>query len=117
MMMPTLCMASLSSLGGAPKVLGGDCAEDFIQPARLQVQLLELQSLARGELRYSRQYGGPCSRQRGQARIAHTDFNFRDRRKSGHRGARGLELIRFFELECHGVVVAGFGFERLWSVI
>src|SRR3954447_13130206 len=98
MMMPTLRMASLSSLGYAPKALGGDCAEDFVQPAGLQVQLLELQSLARGKLRHGRQYGGTRSRQRGQARITHTDFNFRDGRKSGERGARGLELIRFFEL-------------------
>src|SRR5882762_5775929 len=117
MMMPTLRMASLSRLGCAPKRLGGDGAEDFVEPARLQVKLLELQALSRGELGYGRQDCCARTRQGGQSRIAHADFNFSHRRKRSNSGARGLQLVRLLELKSHGVVVAGPGFERQRRVV
>ena len=54
---------------------GGYRAEYFVEPAGLQMQLFEFESLAGSKLTYGRKNLRPGTRQSGQARIALTDFN------------------------------------------
>jgi len=101
------------------RLLSGDGAEDFVEPARLQVKFFELQSLFAWRARIP--LAGLLRLRAGSAvkrAIAYTNFNFGDRRKGGDGGAaRGLQLVSLLQLQCHGVVVTGPGSERLRRVV
>src|SRR5215813_13401218 len=103
MMMPTLRMCSRRS--------GGDGTENFVEAAGLEVQLLEPEALAGGELGERRENGGPGLRQSREARVALAHFEVGHRRERRHRGARGGELRGVVELHRHGVVITRAGRE------
>src|SRR5262252_1373098 len=104
MMMPTLRMLSV-------RPSGSNGAEHFVEAARLEVQLLELQSVTRGELRERREYRGARLRQRRQARIALAHFHLRDGRQCFDRGACRRQLRGLLELHGDRVVIARAGGE------
>src|SRR6185437_6866362 len=84
---------------------GGDRAEYFVEPSRLELQLLQLQALARGEFRDRRQDCCPAARQCREARLALADLDTGNGRQGGEGAAEGGELLRFLQLQGYGVVV------------
>src|SRR6516162_4403178 len=110
MMMPTLRMLSV-------RPSGSNGAEHFVEAARLEVQLLELQPGARGELGERREYRGARLRQRGEARVALAHFHLRDRWQCRERRARRWQLCGLLELHGDRIVIARAGGEARWSVI
>src|SRR5579885_2770252 len=100
MMMATLRM---------PESLRGDGAEHFVEPARLEMELLEREALAGGELAHGRKDRPACARQRRQARLAVAHLDLRDGRQRRERRAYGGELLGPLEPDRHGVVVARLG--------
>src|ERR1700683_1284849 len=79
--------------------LAGDGAKHCVEPTGLQLQLLELQSLARGKFGERRQDGGAGAGQRREAAIAlaHLDrSHLTQRRHGGARGGppRGMSIPR-----------------------
>src|SRR2546430_16388924 len=88
MMMPTLRTRRFS---------GGDAAEHLVEAPGLQVQLLQLQSLACGELGKGRQNGRAGARQGGEPRIALAHLDLRDRGQPRHGVAGAGELAGLLE--------------------
>src|SRR6185312_5239867 len=84
---------------------GGDGAEDFVEPSRLEVQLLQLQALARGELRDRGQDRGPAARQGSEARLTLADLHAGDGRQGGNGGTECRELIRLLQLQRYRIVI------------
>src|SRR5689334_16830248 len=109
MTMPTLPMLSVPS--------GRDGAEHLIEAPGLEMQLLELQTAARGKLGERRQNGRTGFRQRREAPITLADLDASDRRQRRYRGACRLQLSRLLELHGHCVVIARAGGEARRSVV
>src|SRR6185437_2189229 len=97
MMMPTLRML---------ESLRGDGAKHFVEPARLEMKLLECKALTRGELAHGRKDRLARARQRREPRFAVAHLHLCHGGQRGKRGANGGELLRAHESNRHGVVVA-----------